>query len=420
MCRAQEAEDNFVIKRELAAAKQLEQELRADLEKANSSIVELKEKRDLSQSLESQEHRQLIESLQEELIAVKLRDAENNEEMKGLRERIRQLEDEINHLRQLPADHATAKLQDELLAVKLREAEANLSIKELKEKISELRTMWNEHMSIMHPDSTESSQPNSLENGGSNNSSLNSNSLNGTSTPIPSLSVTSSPLKILNAVKRSSDQAAEINKLKTELMSAKLREAEAFSDLKELRQKVMELETQNNVTMNQIRRQADEMKKLNEQYDEVVERERQAHSLLNQEKSKYTDLDFQMKEQQMMKRIKELEQTQMVAELRQKISSLETKVCFTFQNQSVNKFLLSRLKNMLPNRSLVKVTWNHKTVVNFPTEWPSCKPRCFVWMSPIRNFKRCISKIWSNKMVITKAAIFSTTTIISRLHSTLP
>lgn len=326
VCRAQEAEDNFVIKRELAAAKQLELDLRGEVDKANFTIKELKEKRDQCLAMESAEHRQLIESLQEELIAVKLRDAENNEEMKGLRERIRQLEEEIMELRKLPADHATAKLQDDLLAVQLREAEANMSIKDLKEKIAELRTMWNEHLTAMHPDSTESSQPNSLENGGSNNSSLNSNSLNGVSTPMPSLSVTSSPLKILNAVKRSSDQIAEINKLKTELMSAKLREAEAFSDLKEFRQKVMELETQSNVTMNQIRRQADEMKKLQELCDEYQEKERQTQTLLNQEKSKYTDLDFQMKEQQMMKRIKELEQTQLVAELRQKISSLETKV----------------------------------------------------------------------------------------------
>ena len=198
VCRAQEAEDNFIIKRELAAAKQMELDLRADLEKANKTITELKEKRDLSQSLEWQEHKLLIESLQEELIAVKLRDAENNEEMKGLCERIRQHEEEIENLRALPDDWQSAKMQDELLAVKLREAEAILSIKDLKEKITELRGMWNEHMSSMHPDSTESSQPNSLENGGSNNSSLNSNSLNGTSTPLPSLSVTSSPLKILN------------------------------------------------------------------------------------------------------------------------------------------------------------------------------------------------------------------------------
>lgn len=324
--RAQEAEDHFVLKRELSAAKLLEQELRIELEKANEVIAELKEKRQLSQSLESKEHQQLVESLQEELVAVKLRDAENHEEMKSLRERIRQLEEEINHLRRLPADHATAKLQDELLAIKLREAEANISIKELKEKITELRSMWNDHMAQMHPESADNSQPNSLENGGSQNNSLNSNSLNGTSTPLSSLSVTSSPLKILNAVKRNSDQTTEINKLKTELMSAKLRESEAFSDLKELRQKIMELETQNNVTMNQIRRQADEMKKLQEQHDEVLERERKAQNELNKEKGRFSDLDFQMKEQQMMKRIKELEQTQTVAELRQKISSLETKV----------------------------------------------------------------------------------------------
>ncbi|KAF7493516.1 Ecotropic viral integration site 5 -like protein [Sarcoptes scabiei] len=324
--RAQEAEDHFVLKRELSAAKLLEQELRIELEKANEVIAELKEKRQLSQSLESKEHQQLVESLQEELVAVKLRDAENHEEMKSLRERIRQLEEEINHLRRLPADHATAKLQDELLAIKLREAEANISIKELKEKITELRSMWNDHMAQMHPESADNSQPNSLENGGSQNNSLNSNSLNGTSTPLSSLSVTSSPLKILNAVKRNSDQTTEINKLKTELMSAKLRESEAFSDLKELRQKIMELETQNNVTMNQIRRQADEMKKLQEQHDEVLERERKAQNELNKEKGRFSDLDFQMKEQQMMKRIKELEQTQTVAELRQKISSLETKI----------------------------------------------------------------------------------------------
>lgn len=332
VCRAQEAEDNFVIKRELAAAKQMEVDSRAELETANGIIADLRKKREQNQSLETREQMALVESLQEELIAVKLRDAENNEEMKGLRERIKQLEDEIAHLRALPDDHATAKLQDELLAVKLREAEANMSIRDLKEKIAELRGMWNEHMSLMHPDSTDSSQPNSLENGGvgggggSNNSSLNSNSLNGASTPLPSLSVTSSPLKILKAVTQRADQTAEINKLKTELMSAKLREAEAFSDVKEFRQKVMELETQNNVTMNQIRRQAEEMKKLNEELEELQEKERGSLRQLNQEKSKYTDLDFQMKEQQMMKRIFELEQTQLVAELKQKISHLETKV----------------------------------------------------------------------------------------------
>ena len=45
-------------------------------------------------------------------------------------------------------------------------------------------------------------------------------------------------------------------------MGAKLREAEAVAELKELRQKVMELETQNQCSLNQIRRQADDMNKV--------------------------------------------------------------------------------------------------------------------------------------------------------------
>lgn len=50
---------------------------------------------------------------------------------------------EVNHrLRDLPPDHAVAQLQEELIAVKLREAEANLSMKELRQKITDLTHMW--------------------------------------------------------------------------------------------------------------------------------------------------------------------------------------------------------------------------------------------------------------------------------------
>ncbi|XP_054158022.1 ecotropic viral integration site 5 ortholog-like isoform X2 [Oppia nitens] len=316
VCRAQEAEDNFVIKRELAASRQQELEVRQELDKALNTITEMKETNSINSSLESQENQQLIESLQEELIAVKLREAENNEEMKILRERINELEEINDRLHELPPDHAVAQLQEELIAVKLREAEANLSIKDLRHKITDLQQMWSEHMSQSHGSNDSSlqnnSQPNSLEaNGGSNPSSL---------------SVTSSPLKMLgNAVKRT-DHTAEINRLKNEVMSAKLREAEAVAELKELRQKVMELETQIKVSINQIRRQADESNKLKDSYEELIEKERQTQSQLNAEKRHYADLDFQMKEQQMMKRIKELEQTQIVAELKHKISSLEAKI----------------------------------------------------------------------------------------------
>ncbi|XP_053210437.1 ecotropic viral integration site 5 ortholog-like [Panonychus citri] len=311
VCRAQEAEDNFIIKRELSTLKQKRIDLEKEIERLELTIKELKEINALKNSLESKEAAQVIDSLQEELVAVKLRDAENNDEMKNLRERINQLEEVNQRLREVPPDHAVAQLQEELIAVKLREAEANLSMKQLRQKISDLQLMWNEHLSTSHANS-DSSQPNSLETASN-------------STP-SALSVTSSPLKMLgNSLKRSSDFSNEISKLKQELMSAKLREAEAVAELKELRQKVMELETQNQVSLNQIRRQADEMNKVRLEQECVTDKERKLFNEIQAERHKYTELDAKYKEQQMMNRIKDLELTQTIAELKQKLYSYEVK-----------------------------------------------------------------------------------------------
>lgn len=315
--RAQEAEDNFVIKRELSATRKKEDDLKDELDKANLAILELKEINKISASLGSQEANLVIESLQEELVAVKLREAEAHDEMKGLRDRIKDLE-EVNHrLRDLPPEHATAQLQEELISVKLREAEANLSMKELRQKISDLQIMWDEHLASSHPGS-DSSQPNSLEAKANHSTPSMSSSIS---------SVTSSPLKMLgNAVKRSADYSGEMSKLKQELMSCKLREAEAVAELKELRQKVMELETQNQCSLNQIRRQADDMNKVRDLQDQMNLKQRESYTQLQEEKRKYIDLDSRFKENQMMNRIKDLEQTQIIAELKQKVSAFDIKV----------------------------------------------------------------------------------------------
>lgn len=307
--RAQEAEDNFVIKRELSGLKQREQELQKELDKAQLLIKELKSTYD--NSLESQEAHQVIDSLQEELVAVKLREAENNDEMKSLRIRLSEMEEMIKRLREVPPDHAVAQLQEELIAVKLREAEANLSMKELRQKFYDLSNMWTEHLSTSHANS-DSSQPNSLD---AANSSA------------PALSVTSSPLKMLgNSLKRSSEFSNEIAKLKQELMSARLREAEAVAELKELRQKVMELETQNQVSLNQIRRQAEENNKIKQEQDKILDQKLELMNELQQEKQRYIELDSRYKEQQFMNRLKDMEQSQVIAELAQKVSALEVKV----------------------------------------------------------------------------------------------
>lgn len=313
--RAQEAEDNFIIKRDLANAEKREKELRQHLER-------LEEGMKVKQNVSSRELTSIIESLQEELVAVKLREAESCDEMKSLRDRIHDLE-ELNHrLRDLPPEHTVAQLQEELISVKLREAEANLSMKELRNRISDLTSMWEEQLQHHKGCASDSSQPNSLE---KTSASLPVNSSSSSLTT--SLSVTSSPLKMVaNAVKRSTDHSAEINRLKQELLTAKLREAEAVAELKELRQRVMELETQNQVSLNQIRRQNDELARQLELHEVTNEKMRDLNKQFQEEKRKFIDMDSRFKEMMMMNRIKDLEQTQIIAELKQKLSSFEVKV----------------------------------------------------------------------------------------------
>lgn len=42
-----------------------------------------------------------------------------------------------------------AHLQEELIAVKLREAEANLSLKDLRQRVNEISTQWQRHLQVI-------------------------------------------------------------------------------------------------------------------------------------------------------------------------------------------------------------------------------------------------------------------------------
>nr|XP_037270022.1 ecotropic viral integration site 5 ortholog-like isoform X1 [Rhipicephalus microplus] len=281
--RAQEAEDNYIIKRELAALRQQELTVQQELQKANNQIKELHQAQTQPSSLDSQTE-DLLKSLQDELVAVKLREAEGQETMRGLRQRIHELEEENKRLREATPNDSVATLQEELIAVKLREAEANLSMKELRQKVADLQAAWEKHRSENPHQSDNQSTPS-----------------------------------------RWSGNKSQVNQLQEELMTARLKEADATAELRELRQRVMELETQNQVSLNQIRRQADEIAKYEQMSDKVSEKERELHSLVQDEARKITNLESQMKEERMNARIREVEHTQIIAEMKQKISSLEIK-----------------------------------------------------------------------------------------------
>ena len=54
-------------------------------------------------------------------------------------------------MREATPDNVVVALQEELIAVKLREAEATLALKELRPKISELSSQWLRHLQVSVP-----------------------------------------------------------------------------------------------------------------------------------------------------------------------------------------------------------------------------------------------------------------------------
>lgn len=122
----------------------------------------------------------------------------------------------------------------------------------------------------------------------------------------------------------------EIQKLEEDLMTTRIREMEALTELKELRLKLMELETQVQVGTNQLRRQDEGGKVLKEELEASSVREKDFFAKLREQQHKYTDLESKMKDETLMAKIRDAEHAQQVAELTQKISILELKVGMSF------------------------------------------------------------------------------------------
>ena len=78
--------------------------------------------------------------------------------------------------------------------------------------------------------------------------------------------VPSTPKKLLGSLLEPGK--SEVTKLEEELMSTRLKEVEAMGELKELRLRVMDLETQTHVYHNQLKRQGEEADKLTEDLDQ--------------------------------------------------------------------------------------------------------------------------------------------------------
>lgn len=366
VCLAEEAEDKCVIKRELSQMRLSDKEHRATIGRMDLRIAELEKllaDRNINYSNEAS---MLIQALQEELVAVKLREAENHVEIEQLNKKITEQELYIKSLRENVPEDPIAQLQEELSAVKLREAEANFAMKELRTKFNELQTLWFEHLQQVHGINSSNSQPNSLDQnspgsspptsgpptstsagGGQQANSLNTQHQNN-QVPQPS-SLTSSlassnPIsKFFNSsvIKRASsssnpnsgqsagnsgDEQSEIHRIKQEMLTLKLHEADSLAEVKMLQSREMELETQIKIQDNKFKRKEDEFKRMELELLGEKTKLIEISNQLKEEQRKLTDLEWQRKEEQMMRRMKDVEHTRLTGELKQKISSLEIKI----------------------------------------------------------------------------------------------
>ncbi|XP_068822652.1 ecotropic viral integration site 5 protein homolog isoform X3 [Capricornis sumatraensis] len=130
------------LEKELVQARLSEAESQCALKEMQDKVLDI-EKRNNSFPDENN-----IARLQEELIAVKLREAEAIMGLKELRQQVKDLEEHWQrHLARTtgrwkdpPKKNAMIELQDELMTIRLKEAETQAEIKEIKQRMMEMET----------------------------------------------------------------------------------------------------------------------------------------------------------------------------------------------------------------------------------------------------------------------------------------
>jgi len=206
----------------------------------------------------------------------------NSNEIGQLHAKIEALNEENRQLRETP-DHQ--RLEEELVLVKMREAEAQLAIKELQKTIHVLNLEYQEFL---------------------NNRSAAINSLSG-----PTI------------VK---EQNQELQVIEEELLKVKMREAETYSEMKSINLKIMQLDTEKQVAYNQIKRKDEEFRNLTAEILQMKETGLDTSKILMDYRRQLDDKEALIKEQNMTHKLQEMEDAHIIAELKQRVASLEVQI----------------------------------------------------------------------------------------------
>ncbi|XP_037545901.1 EVI5-like protein [Nematolebias whitei] len=267
--RAQEAEENYVIKRELAVVRQQCNAASESLQKAQDTIRELQQQTYTEQ---------FVNNLQTQLEQSRLREAELLGALKEMQDKVLDLEKRSSCL---PDENNVAALQEEVKQMKLRELETLRSFREMQDSVAELNQRWQHHMS----------RGSSTGNGGGH--------------------------------WKESPKKNALNELQDKLMSVRLREAQAQAELREVKLKAVQLESQNQIHGKLIGRHEQERSALQDRIQMLANQNKALQTQINEMKRKQAESDCKSKEEVMAVRLREADTMAVMAELRQKVAELE-------------------------------------------------------------------------------------------------
>ncbi|XP_028258874.1 ecotropic viral integration site 5 protein homolog isoform X3 [Parambassis ranga] len=273
----------YQVKYNAKKMKKLEKEYTTIKTKEMEEQVEIKrlrtENRLLKQRIDTLEKKgvprfseESVLQLERELVQARLKEAESQCALKEMQDKILDIEKRNTSL---PDDTNVARLQEELIGVKLREAEALTGLKELRQQVRDLEEHWQRHLARTAGRWKDSPKKNTL------------------------------------------------SELQDELMSVRLREAEAQAELRETRQRMLELETQNQIHSNQLRRAEQESRCLHERVQTLTVQNKDLHVQLQEIKRRQAEIECKSKEEVMAVRLREADNIAAMAELQQQISELE-------------------------------------------------------------------------------------------------
>uniref|UniRef100_A0A8C7X7I4 Ecotropic viral integration site 5 like n=1 Tax=Oryzias sinensis TaxID=183150 RepID=A0A8C7X7I4_9TELE len=269
--RAQEAEENYVIKRELAMVRQQCSAASENLEKAQDTI------RELQQGLYKYTPRyteEFVSNLQTQLEQSRLHEAELLGALKEMQDKVLDLEKRSSCL---PDESNMAALQEEVKQMKLKELEMLRSFREMQDSVTDLNQRWQVRRTTFR--------------GGGH--------------------------------WKESPKKNAMNELQDKLMTIRLREAQAQAELREVKLKALQLESQNQIHSKLIGRNEQERSALQDRLQMMANQNKALQTQLSEMKRKQAELDCKSKEEVMAVRLREADSMTVMAELRQRVAELE-------------------------------------------------------------------------------------------------